>query len=74
MRFVLFFIALFVTISCLEGGLQAKHPLHHFGAILILWIFYYLITEPHRRRCQYWRNRRNLEDRYMRAYLRNNGN
>jgi hypothetical protein len=72
MRFVLFFIALFVTIGCLEGGFQSKHPLDNFGAIIILWAACYAITEPRRRKVQYWRNRRRLEINYMRAYLRNN--
>lgn len=73
MRFVLFFIALFVTMGCLMGGLHAKHPLDNFAAIIILWVVYYTLTEPSRRCRQYWGNRRNLEDQYMRAYLRKNG-
>jgi hypothetical protein len=73
MRFITFFIALFVTQGCLLGGLHAKHPLENFGAIIILWFVWYQLTQPGRRRRQYWRNRRNLEDQCMRTYLRQNG-
>ena len=73
MRFVLFFIALFVTIGCLEGGLQSKHLLYNFVAVIVLWTVWYQLTQPGRRRRQYWRNRRRLEDQFMQTYLRNNG-
>ena|ERR1700743_2521147 len=59
MKFVLFFFALFVTIGCLEGGLQAKHPLHNFGAVIVLWVISCSLTEPGRRRRQYLRKNGN---------------
>jgi len=71
MRFPLFFIALFVTVGCLLGA-PVKNPFPNFGAVIVIWIIYYLLTAPRRRRIQYWRERRRLEDLYMRAYLRNN--
>ncbi|TSJ40962.1 hypothetical protein FO440_14595 [Mucilaginibacter corticis] len=71
MRFALFFLALFVTVSCLEGA-PALHPFPNYGAVILIWIIYNLLMLPRRRRIRYWRNRRNLQDRYMRAYLRNN--
>ena len=71
MRFLLFFIALFVTIGCLEGA-PVNNPFPNFGAVIILWFVYYLVTLPGRRRRDYWRQRRNLQDEYMRTYLRNN--
>ena len=72
MRFVLFFIALFVSNFTLASGLGTKNPFPTLGACIAIWFVYYLITLPGRRRRQYWRERRQLEDQYMRAYLRNN--
>jgi membrane protein YdbS with pleckstrin-like domain len=68
MRFVLFFIFLFVTEGCLLGA-PVKNPFPNFGAVIILWVIYYLITLPGRRRRQYWR--RQLEEQCMRTWLRN---
>lgn len=72
MRFTLFFIALFVTVCCLLGA-PVNNPFPNFGAVIVLWLAYYLITLPGRRRRQYWRDRRHLQDQCMRVYLRNNG-
>ena len=72
MRFITFFIALFVTQGCLISGLDAKHPLDHFIAIIILWTAWYQFTQPGRNRRQYWRDRRDLQDEYMRTYIRRN--
>lgn len=72
MRFVLFFIALFVTVGCLLGA-PVNHPFPNFGGVIILWFMYYLVTLPGRRRRQYWRNRRRLQNQCMRVYLRKNG-
>jgi len=69
MRYVLFFIALFVTVFCLLGA-PVTSPFPNFGAVIILWVIYYLITLPGRRRRQYWRDRRRLQDEYMRTCLR----
>jgi len=71
MRFVLFIIALFVTVGCLFGA-SVNNPFPNIGAVIILWFIYYLVTLPGHRRRQYWRDRRRLQDQYMRTYLRNN--
>jgi len=71
MRFVLFFVALFVTVGCLLGA-PIKDPFSNFGAVIVTWITYYLLAAPRRRRIRYWRERRRLEDQCMRTYLRNN--
>jgi hypothetical protein len=71
MRFTLFFIALFVPVGCLLGA-PVNNPFPNFGAVIILWFIFYLITQPRRRRRQYWQARRQLRDEYMRCYLRNN--
>jgi hypothetical protein len=71
MRFTLFFIALFVTVGCLLGA-PVNNPFPNFGAVIILWFIFYLITQRRRRRRQYWQDRRQLQNEYMRCYLRNN--
>jgi hypothetical protein len=58
MRFILFFIALFVTVGYLLGA-PVNNPFPNFCAVIILWFIYYLITL--------------LQDQCMRVYLRNNG-
>ena len=68
MRFILFFIALFVTVGCLLGA-PVTNPFPNYGAVIVVWGMYYLLTLPGRRRRQYWRNRRRLQDHYMRTCL-----
>jgi hypothetical protein len=72
MRFTLFFIALFVTVGCLLGA-PVHNPFPNFGAVIIVWFLFYLLTLPGRRRRSYWRERRHLQEQCMRTYLRNNG-
>jgi hypothetical protein len=72
MRFATFFILLFVTDGCLLGA-PVKNPFPNFGAVIIIWVIYYLLTAPRRRRNRYWRERRQLQAQYMRAWLRDHG-
>ncbi|MFI5160469.1 MAG: hypothetical protein ACHQHN_04290 [Sphingobacteriales bacterium] len=39
MRFVLFFISLFVTVGCLLGA-PVNNPWPNFGAIMVLWFIF----------------------------------